>query len=162
MRVSFDLDDTIFVPPGQFKTERALPFPLNRIYKERLRYGTIALFQSIQAQGIELWIYTTSFRSERHIRHHFRCYGLKIDGVVNGYRHAEQVQSNKREIMPSKYPSQYRIDLHVDDDISVAQNGIAHGFKVFIVGQQDDEWNQKILEAIEAIQKRLKPTQAHP
>ncbi len=105
MRVSFDLDDTLFVSPKNFKTEERLKFPFNIIYKERLRLGTVALMKWIREQGIELWIYTTSFRTEGYIRGLFRCYGVKLDSVVNGERHACEVQAGKREAMPSKYPS---------------------------------------------------------
>lgn len=34
------------------------------IYKERLRFGTIELFRKLQSEGIESWIYTTSFRTD--------------------------------------------------------------------------------------------------
>ncbi len=154
MIVSFDLDDTLFVSPEKFKTEKALSFPLNKIFKERLRLGTIELFQYIQSNDIQVWIYTTSFRSERYIRTLFRCYGLKPDSIVNGERHEREVQGNKKEAMPSKYPSKYRIDLHIDDDISVARNGKTYGFKVFIVGEQDDEWIDKIKCEIDKINKK--------
>lgn len=151
MKVSFDLDDTLFVSPDNFKTEKELRFPLNKIYKERLRLGTIELFHYMRENDIEVWIYTTSFRSERYIRNLFQCYGLKLDSVVNGERHAREVQGNKKEAMPSKFPGKYRIDLHIDDDISVAQNGRTYGFKVFTIGEQDDEWDRKIIQEIERI-----------
>ena len=51
--------------------------------------------------------------------------------------------------MPSKFPGFYRIDLHIDDDVSVAQNGRTFGFEVFLVGEQDDEWDDKIMREIE-------------
>ena len=148
MRVSFDLDDTLFVSPENFKTEAELKFPFNKIYKERLRLGTIELMKWIREQGIELWVYTTSFRSEGYIRGMFRCYGIKLDSVVNGDRHAREVQAGKRETMPSKYPGKYRIDLHIDDDVSVVQNGRTYGFKVFLIGAQDDAWVDKIKQEI--------------
>ena len=151
MRISFDLDDTLFVSPENFKTEKALKFPFNKIYKERLRLGTIDLMKYIREQDIELWIYTTSFRSVGYIRNLFRCYGIKLDCVVNGERHAREIQENKSEVMPSKYPAWYRIDLHIDDDVSVAQNGRTYGFKVHLVGAQDDEWDKKIIREIEKI-----------
>lgn len=151
MRVSFDLDDTLFVSPDNFKTEQELRFTFNKFYKERLRLGTIALMQYMKEEGIEVWIYTTSFRSKNYIKKLFRCYGIKIDAVVNGERHAQEVQGNKTEAMPSKYPSKYRIDLHIDDDISVAQNGRTYGFKVFLVGQQDDDWVEKIRREIDRL-----------
>ncbi|SFB86853.1 hypothetical protein [Ruminococcus albus] len=154
MKVSFDLDDTLFVSEKNFKVEPALRFPLNLIYKERLRAGTIELMKYIRSAGIELWIYTTSFRSERYIRGMFRSYGIQLDEVVNGQRHADEVQKGHSEGMPSKYPSKYRIDLHIDDDISVAQNGRTYGFKVFTVGAQDDDWANKIIAEIEKIRAR--------
>lgn len=40
-------------------------------------------------------------------------------------------------------------------DISVAQNGRTYGFRVFLVGKQDDEWDNKIVQEIEKI-RRLK------
>ncbi|MBQ7776710.1 MAG: HAD family hydrolase [Lachnospiraceae bacterium] len=151
MRVSFDLDDTLFVSPDNFKTEKELRFPFNKIYKERLRLGTIKLFQYLKELGTEVWIYTTSYRSEGYIRGLLRRYGLKPDAVVNGERHAREVQGSKGETMPSKYPGKYRIDLHIDDDVSVAQNGRTYGFKVFIIGEQDDAWVEKIIKEVERI-----------
>lgn len=151
MVVSFDLDETLFVSPDNFKTEYELRFPWNKIYKERLRFGTISLLKELQEQGIQVWIYTTSFRSERYIRGLFHHYGIKLDYVVNGTRHAKEVQGNKTEPMPSKYPGKYRIDLHIDDDVSVLQNGRVYGFKVHLIGAQDDNWDKKVLDKISNI-----------
>lgn len=153
MIVSFDLDDTLFVSPENFKTEKELRFPFNKIYKERLRLGTKELFRKLQSDGIETWIYTTSFRSENYIRNLFKHYGIKIGAVVNGSRHMAEVQGNRKEPMPSKYPSKYRISLHVDDDISVLQNGKSYGFKVFLIGPQDDEWVEKVFAEAQRIKK---------
>lgn len=151
MRVSFDLDDTLFVDPEKFGTERAPRFPFNKIYRERLRLGTIKLFKYLEEHDIEAWVYTTSFRSERYIRGLFWCYGIKLCEVVNGDRHAREVQRNSREALPSKYPGKYRIDLHIDDDISVKQNGDTYGFRVHIIGAEDERWAEKIIERIEKI-----------
>lgn len=151
MRISFDLDDTLFVDPDKFAVEKPLRFPMNRLFRERLRLGTIDLFKKLSEKGIEVWIYTTSFRSERYIRRLFRCYGIRLDGVVNGKRHAAEVQTGKREPMPSKYPSKYKIDLHIDDDISVKQNGDTYGFRVMIIGENDLDWTKKIIERVESL-----------
>jgi len=146
MIVSFDLDDTLYVSPTNFKTENELGFPWNKIFKERLRLGTVELFRRLQAEGIETWIYTTSYRSENYIRHMFGRYGIKVGQVINGSRHMREVQGTRKEPMPSKYPAKYRIDLHIDDDVSVYQNGKSYGFKVFLVGPQDDDWGDKIFK----------------
>ena len=152
MIVSFDLDDTLFVSGQQVQTEPPLMFPLGMIYRERLRLGAVELLKYIRKQGIGLWIYTTSYRSERYIRGFFRCYGVRLDRVINGEQHAREVQGNRAEGMPSKYPSKYRIDLHIDDDISVAQNGNVYGFRVLIVKKHDEQWTECIKTEIERIQ----------
>ena len=149
MRISFDLDDTLFVAEEQgFELEPSLRFPLNKVFQERLRKGTPELMRRLREAGFEIWIYTTSFRSPLYIRSLFRQYGIHIDEVVNGARHETEVQADHKDPMPSKYPAHYRIDLHVDDDRSVYQNGQYYGFRVFLIGQQDDEWVDKIMQAV--------------
>lgn len=155
MIVSFDLDETLFVNPEKVPAENKLCFPLDRIYRDRLRKGTPELLQWINKNNIQLWIYTTSFRPERYIKGIFRHYGIKIDNIINGKRHAKEVQGNKTEIMPSKYPSKYHIDLHVDDEISVYQNGISYGFRVYLLKENDTDWTNNIKNEIIRIRRIL-------
>lgn len=154
MIVSFDLDDTLFVAEDNFKIEQKLKFPFCYIYKETLRKGTIELIKYLKDNNINVWVYTTSYRSERYIKGLFKCYGITFDNIINGQKHQIEVQAGKTDPMPSKYPGKYRIALHIDDDISVAQNGNVYGFKVFTVGEQDDMWVNKIIEQVEKIRKR--------
>lgn len=156
MIVSFDLDDTLFVDACKYDTEAELKFPFNRIYKERLRLGTIRLLKRIKENGIQIWVYTTSFRSEHYIKSLFRHYGIRFDNIINGARHQREVQGNKGEPMPSKYPAHYRIDLHIDDDISVLKNGRTYGFKVFLIDYDSPNWEEDIWKEIQHIQKMNK------
>jgi len=154
MRVSFDLDEVLFVSPMTHKTEEALSFPWNKIYRERLRLGTRHLISRLQELGFEVWVYTSSFRTEKYIRNLFRHYGIRFDGIVNGERHMKEVQGTRKEIYPSKMPCRYRISLHIDDETVVMTNGKTHGFEVFLLEAQDDEWEAKILERVEQIRER--------
>ncbi len=153
MIVSFDLDETLFVNPEKVPTEDNLNFPLNKIYKDRLRKGTSELLKWINNNNIELWIYTTSFRSERYIKSIFRHYGIKIDNIINGKRHEKEIQKNNTERLPSKYPAKYHIDLHIDDEISVYQNGISYGFRVYLLKENDILWTENIKNEILRIKK---------
>ncbi len=155
MIVSFDLDDTLFVPEDGFRVEKPLRFPYNLIYKERLRLGTVELMRWIRAENIGLWIYTTSFRSQSYIRGLFRRYGITVDQIVNGKRHALEVQGSRREAMPSKYPCRYKIDLHVDDDVSVLQNGRTFGFRVLLVAGDEDGWTDRVKNEIERVKSKI-------
>lgn len=153
MRVSFDLDEVLFVSPKTHKTEPELPFPLNRIYKERLRLGTPQLIKALQKLGFEVWVYTSSFRSERYIRNLFRLYGIHFDGIVNGTRHMKEVQRNNKTILPQKLPNHYRISLHVDDETVICTLGSQYGFRTYQLEAQDDDWKEKIIARAKEVRK---------
>ena len=154
MRVSFDLDEVLFVSPRTHKTEPELMFPLNKLYRERLRLGTPELIHRLQEDNVEVWVYTSSFRSEKYIKGLFRLYGVKFDGIVNGERHLREVQSRSRETLPQKLPNRYKISLHIDDESIVASYGKAYGFDVFQLDAEDDEWMEKILGRVEKIRQK--------
>ena len=154
MRVSFDLDEVLFVSPKTHKTEPPLPFPLRNLFKERLRLGTPSLIRTLQALGYEVWIYTSSFRSENYIRRLFRCYGVRLDGIVNGTRHLKEVQRDNKTVLPQKLPNRYRISLHIDDEAIVCTSGRQYGYNVYQLEAQDDDWKEKIIARAEQIRKR--------
>ncbi len=155
MRVSFDLDEVLFVSPETHKTEPPLPFPFNKIYKERLRLGTPDLVKALQDMGYEVWVYTSSFRTESYIKHLFRGYGVRFDGIVNGTRHLKEVQGNKKQILPQKMPSKYRISLHIDDESVICSLGREYGFDAYQLDAQDDDWKEKVIERAQQIRKRI-------
>ena len=110
------LDEVLFVSPQTHKTEPPLPFLLRNLFRERLRLGTPEVINRLQALGYEVWVYTSSFRTEAYIRRLFRCYGVRFDGIVNGTRHLKEVQRSNKETLPQKLPNRYRISLHIDDE----------------------------------------------
>ena len=157
MRISFDLDEVLFVSDKTHKTEPPLRFPLNRLYVERLRQGTPELVQRLQQLGYEVWVYTSSLRSERYIKGLFRCYGVRFDGIVNGHRHLKEVQRDRREKLPQKLPNHYRISLHVDDEMVICSLGRQYGFRTYHLDAQDDEWVEKIIRRAEEVKRLERP-----
>ena len=145
MRISFDLDEVLFVNPAKYETEPPPRFPLDRIFPERLRKGTVDLVHRLQEQGFEVWVYTSSFRTETYIRALFRQYRVRFDNIVNGLKHREEVQGKRTLKLPTKLPSFYHITLHIDDEDAVIQNGREYGFKVMRVFDPDPRWADKIL-----------------
>lgn len=154
MRVSFDLDEVLFVSPDTHKTEPPLPLFLGWIYKERLRLGTVELINSLQKMGYEVWVYTSSYRSQRYIRHLFMLYGVKFDGIINAQRHLAEVQRDRKQMLPQKVPSMYRISLHVDDESVICSLGRQYGFEAYQLDAQDDDWKEKVIARAEEIKKR--------
>ena len=149
MRVSFDLDDVLFVSPDRFETEPPPHAPFDLIFKERLRKGTVDLIHTLQNEGFEVWVYTSSFRSERYLRALFSRYRIHFDEIVNAQRHLREVQRDRPQILPQKMPGFYRISLHVDDEDVIHENGRRYGFRTICVREPDEHWAEKVLnEAI--------------
>lgn len=153
MRVSFDLDEVLFVSPSTHKTEPPLPFPLGNFFKERLRLGTPALINELQRMGYEVWVYTSSYRTERYIRRLFHHYGVHFDGIVNAQRHLKEVQGSSKTILPQKVPPKYRISLHIDDEEVICSSAGQYGFQAYQLNAQDDDWKEKIIARAEQIRK---------
>lgn len=154
MRVSFDLDEVLFVLPETHKTEPPLRFPFNLIYKERLRLGTPDVIHTLQELGYEVWVYTSSFRTENYIRRLFKHYHIRFDGIVNGTRHMKEVQRDNKQMLPQKLPNRYRISLHIDDEAIVCTLGKQYGYNVFQLNAQDDDWKEKVIACADKIRKR--------
>ncbi len=154
MRVSFDLDEVLFVSSETHKTEPALIFRSNCIFRERHRLGCPGWFRTLQKMDYEVWIYTSSFRSESYIKALFFFYGVKFDGIVNGHRHLKEVQRQHGSTLPQKLPNMYRISLHVDDEMIVCTLGRQYGYNAYHLDAPDDEWKEKIIAKAEEIRKR--------
>ena len=161
MRVSFDLDEVLFVSPVTHKTEPELRFPLNKIFKERLRLGTPELIRELQGRGYEVWVYTSSYRSERYIRGLFRCYGVRFDGIVNAMRHLEENQKGSAQILPQKVPNRYQIALHVDDESVICSYGREYGFEAYQLDAPDDEWKEKVIAKAAEVRKKWERKKIH-
>ena len=153
MKISFDLDEVLFVSPDNYEVEPELRFPLNKMFPERLRKGTPYLINELQRRGFEVWVYTSSFRSEVYIKTLFRNYNIRFDSIVNGYRHKKEVQGSNQMTLPQKMPSHYRISLHIDDEDIVVRNARSYGYCVLQIYEPDPEWTQKVLDEAERIRK---------
>ncbi|KYC40272.1 hypothetical protein WA1_27455 [Scytonema hofmannii PCC 7110] len=155
MRISFDLDDTLICyEPSCLLEPNCVPFFLQPLFRESLRLGTRSLLRKLQKQNHSLWIYTTSYRSTCYLKCWFFFYGIRIDNVVNGYKHERLVKNNprlfwKNKYAPSKYPCYFGIDLHVDDSEGIRLEGLDHGFDVFIIHPQESNWYREVLKAVE-------------
>ncbi|HHV28914.1 MAG TPA: HAD family hydrolase [Clostridium sp.] len=153
MKISFDLDDTLILTDKGALYEAPVKKIKAIFYKEKLRKGIRNLCEELKSLGYDICVYTTSERGIGYIRGLFDVYGIKLHDIINQKVHRELVQGNRKEIMPSKTPSKFGIDLHIDDDISVKHNGTQFGFRVLIISKYDNEWRQKVLNEAKRVKK---------
>lgn len=148
MRISFDLDKTLIPAKDEFPVEEQGFF--RRLFGiEKIRRGSIELMKRLSSQGHEIYIYTTSYRSQFKIRLMFWSYGIKIHGVVNQQENQEALK--RRKIFVSKYPPAFGIQLHVDDLPGVKLEAEKYKFRVVIVSPGDENWADKVTKEMKKI-----------
>ena len=156
IRISFDIDDTLACQLHHSATEHSrLPACVHRWLGEPLRSGTRALTRELRRQGCSVWIYTSSGRTPSYIRRWLLLYGIHVDGVVNSVLHNQALTERGLLNTPSKLPSAFDIDLHVDDSKGVQLEGFDHGFRVVVVDPEDEQWAKRVLEAVAQVQAQL-------
>jgi hypothetical protein len=142
MKISFDLDDTLIAGAIPFDEESQ-----NIIQKclrmEKLRKGTLGLFQDLRAQGHEVCIYTTSLRSTFIIRLTFWLHGIYLRDIYNKTIHDRHIRG--MSIHSSKYPPLFGIALHVDDSEGLRKEGEKYNFKTIIIKADDADWVNQVL-----------------
>ena len=161
MRVSFDLDEVLFVDPKKYEIEEPLRGLAGMFFKEKLRKGTVELIHELQKRNFEVRVYTSSYRSEDYIKRLFKHYGIVFDGIVNAERHNKEVQRGRSQRLPQKMPPHYQISLHIDDEENIIRSGASYGFHVFRVYEPDDEWVQKVLDEAERVRNIERRQQAY-
>lgn len=156
IRISFDIDDTLACQLHHSAVERSrLPACVHRLLGEPLRLGTRALTRELRRQGCSIWVYTSSGRTPSYIRRWLMLYGIRVDGVVNSVLHNRALTVHGLSNTPSKFPPAFDIDLHVDDSEGVRSEGHDHGFRVVVVDPQDENWAQRVLDAVAHVQAQL-------
>ncbi len=156
IRISFDIDDTLACQLHHCATEHSkLPAFVHRWLGEPLRSGTRSLTRELRRQGCSVWVYTSSGRTPSYIRRWLMLYGIRVDGVVNSVRHNHALTARGLTNTPSKFPPAFDIDLHVDDSEGVQIEGHHHGFRVVVVRPDDEQWAQRVLDAVAHVQAQL-------
>ncbi|WP_125916734.1 hypothetical protein [Hymenobacter coccineus] len=144
MRIAFDLNNTLIRCGYDFPLERPRRSKLARLLSsEGFRKGVVELAEYCRQQGWEVWVYTTSYRSNWHIRQLFWLHGIGLDDEVNQQRHSREVA-----VRCMKHPPSFRIDLLIDDSEGVRIEAERHGFQMLVVAPDDEHWAQKVKAAL--------------
>ena len=150
MRISFDIDNTLVPFTNEFEVEQNRSI-LNLVCREKLRVGTTELFDKLEEDKHEIWIYTTSLRPIWKLKLLFAKYGLYPMGFINERINQKKLKENN--LTSSKNPKLFNIDLHVDDSEGVRLEGSKFGFDTVIVSPDDNNWTIRIISEIKRKQE---------
>jgi hypothetical protein len=150
LKISFDLDDTLICKGVNAPQDiPKYPWLCRVLFDESLRKGTTELFQWLTNEGCRVGIYTTSYRSTRYIKSLFWCYGIKLNFIVNQYIH-ERCFANELNMVPSKVPTAFEIDIHVDDQALASNPTQGSRCRMVVVDKGDALWVEKIKGEVSA------------
>ena len=152
-RVTLDLDEVVFRAGNDALTEKALPFPLNRIYKERVRLGIPALFHYLTKNGYDIWVYTAQYYSVEYIQHFFRKYLVHVNGIVTGTARKTQTGSDTRKKIEKLIADKYQYTIHIDNGTVLRTFSNRKDFEESAVDGSSAEWSQQIMDIIREMEK---------
>ena len=147
-RVALDLDEVVFAR-GDAPAEKKLPFPLSRLYRERLSLGIPALFRFLAVKGYDVWVYSAEYHSADYVRALFRMYHAPVTGVVTGTgrKAPEGVKAGKQ--LEEKIREKYDLTLHVDRDLVLRIDSRTKGMEEFpLVSGAADGWSGEIMDIV--------------
>ncbi len=149
-RAAIDLDEVLFRMEGPL--ESALPFPWNRMYRERIRRGVPALFHFLAKNGYDIWLYSSNYYSTDYIQNYFRKYHVKVTGVMTAIgkraKAAGDAGKNLEKLITNKYSS----TVHIDNDMVLLIDRETKEFREFLLSGEDAAWSQEIMDAIARIE----------
>ncbi|MDO4866385.1 MAG: ParB N-terminal domain-containing protein [Clostridia bacterium] len=152
-RVALDLDEVVFASGQDTAMEKALPFPANRVYKERLRYGVPALIRYFKTNGYDVWVYTAKYYSMEYIQHLFKWYGVRIDNIVTGTSRKGKADAEERKRLETLVTRKYPQMIHLDANSLVRIDRGTKSFEEFALSGNPRTWSQEIMEIVGGAEK---------
>ena len=148
-RAVLDLDEVVFRSPDEPLLEKPLPFPANRIYKERIRLGIPALLHCLKRNGYEIWVYTSKYYSIEYIRWFFRHWNVRLTGIVTGSGRKSAGWSETGKTLTKLSEAKYHSTLHVANDALVRSFTGSKEFEEYPLDPSSEQWARQAMDAIE-------------
>jgi len=149
-RVTLDLDEVVFRAENDGPLEKALSFPLNRVYRERLRLGVPALFRFLNMNGYDIWVYTARYYSFDYIRRLFKMHNAHVSGIVTGTARKTQAGQEERKAIETLIANKYSVTVHIDNGTVLRIAGDTKTFEEYRLSGSAAGWSGEIMDVMEA------------
>ncbi len=151
-RVTVDLDEVVFRESSYPYLEKALGFPHNMKFKQRMRLGIPALFHHLNAKGYDIWVYSANFYSIDDIRKYFKYYSVNVDGIITGTAKKKKDGSYAGKDMDKLIANKYGATVHLDNDLLLVTRGKTKEFDEITIEDQGEKWSSLVMDAIDSIE----------
>ena len=151
-RATFDLDEVVFCSED-VPVQDPPAFPLNKIYKERIREGIPAVFHFLTAHHYDIWVYTAQYYSIEYIRKLFRSYHVHVDGIVTGTGRPQDKENDTKKKLEQLIKGKYKQTIHIDDKTLIRSWSDKKDFDQFEISAEGASWSQQTLQILKNITK---------
>ena len=152
-RAAFDLDEVVFSLGDDPAKERMLPFPWNKLYKERLRLGVPALFHFLSGHGYDIWVFTAQYYSTDTIQHFFQKYHVKVDGVMTATGKRTRASDSDGKKLEKMINSKYESTIHIDNDMVLQTVSKTRQLREFALSGDPAQWSADVMRVVEELEK---------
>lgn len=147
-RVTLDLDEVVFCSEEDDIPERPLPFPMNKVFVERIRLGIPALLHFLGQKGYDVWVYSSNYYSLDYIQKYFKRYSVKVDGVVTGIARKDKNFEETRKRAESLITDKYIETIHVDRNNLVRIFKENSNYEEYEIKTSSANWSRKVMKII--------------
>ena len=148
-RVTVDLDEVVFRKENDPYLEKKLSFPLNRMYRERLKRGIPALFRFLTRNGYDIWLFSAQYYSLDYIRAFFRKYHVHVDGIVTGTGRKAAADPDARSRMEKLISDRYKETVNLHNDMVLKVTRGSKDFEQYDLKNGDEDWSVDAMAVIE-------------
>lgn len=152
-RVSFDLDE-VLIAGDKYPEEDAPSFPWSKIAKERLRKGAPALIHALANRGFDVWVYTSSYKSEKYIQAVFKGYKVCPAGIINGVSHKKKQKGALTGQVKEAMDRKYKMTLHIDEGHVLYIDKSTADYDYFSLECDNSNWASKVIHLVEELEEK--------
>ena len=152
-RVTFDLDEVVFVSDNQTAMENALNFPFNKIYKQRLKLGIPSLFYYLTTHDYDVWVYSANYYGLDYTRNLFKHYHTTLDGIITGTGRKGIIDEKTRQKMKEMVEGHYQMTIHIDNNSLTCVNTDTKEFTDYTLSGSTETWAREVMEIIKGLDK---------
>jgi hypothetical protein len=149
-RVALDFDEVVL---GQGEEDICEPNlgPIKRLYyKERIRLGIPALFRVLSSHGYDIWVYSSKYYSYDRLRHLFRMYHARVDGVITGSGRKSASYKKQKAQREKLFSDKYSETVHISIDSVMRKKRGAEEAQEFEINEMGGSWYKEIIKVIES------------
>ncbi|MCR5674667.1 MAG: ParB/RepB/Spo0J family partition protein [Lachnospiraceae bacterium] len=147
-RAALDFDEVVFGPEAEELCEPPLGYFRRRTYKERLRLGIPGLFRFLSGRGYDIWVYSREYYSYDYIKHLFRLYHARVDGVITGSGRKSTAFKEQKEHRDKLFSDKYAETVHISMDSITRTMRDSRDFTEYPVSDTGASWYKEVMDTI--------------